>query len=308
MKRIENLSKIDLSMWEEDKEYEEEGKFANYKYAIRNRGIVPIVRNDILFIYKVNPNNDALFNLNLDYQKRLSDINYKFIHMNPDLHINIYKEESIENFVRFEPATYDNLFENFNLVDEKAKQEFIRRYFNSIDANIKVNDNENVIFKKMMKKLAEEDYAICSFKVESKLSRIIDFINDGYIDIDFLAEQLCEFVYSDKKNFYDGTNILKIDTNKIQMMDYTNKEKSLSDNEKINIIKEIIYALNIECEYTCRLDNISYPHLKLLLGCDSMKYLMRFAKHNESVINDDKIQSIRNVLMCNDLKVKCIRK
>ena len=303
---LDRLPKLDLSMWEYDDEYNLELEYANYKHELRKKGYVPVLKFTVLNVYKINPNLDDLYYLSQKYRSMFTGEKYKLVCMTPDLHNNICKDENIENLIRWEPATYEKIIEKFNLVDDKNKKEFMRLYFNMVGAKVTKDDNDDTKFKNMMSKIIEENYAICSFKVESKLERICDYMCEGYIDLDFLLGQLYEFFYSDSISFYTRINNLENDVNKIQMVSYTNKEKGLSDSEKIEIIKELLYASNIECVYTSELSNISYKHIELLFGNSSAKFLYDFAHHNNNAIHNEKIQTIIDKL--HNSKVKCIKK
>ena len=206
---LDRLPKLDLSMWEYDDEYNWELEYANYKHELRKKGYVPVLTFTVLHVYKINPNLDDLYYLSQKYRSMFTCEKYKLVCMTPDLHNNIRKDDSIESLIRWETATYEKIIDKFNLIDDEHKKEFMKLYFHKIGVKVTKDDSDDIKFKKMISKIIEEDYAICSFREESKLGIICNYMCEGYVDLDFLLGQLYEFVYSDCKDFYTRQNNFK---------------------------------------------------------------------------------------------------
>ncbi len=288
----------ELSNWEKDNEK------AEFKYNIRKNGILPILKNDKIFIYKISGNR-SLFNISSYFQDNMSDTYNEIVLNDKKFQEEVFRQiysPFYKNMVNYRPSTPEEILEKFYLNNDQNKNDFIEKNAQEIEMHIPINDTTytKAYRKEEIQEIAERissNYVTCTFKRDSKIADIINFIlKQNYFDFDFVASQAVEFLSSKKVNFYTGTNIFDNEQLEISEEHFTEPEMSLSDEQKILLLKSIKDGFNIECIYCEEIAKISDFQLETMLGISSKEIVIDFAKHNSD------FSTIYNKIISSDYK------
>lgn len=291
-----------------------EDEIANFKDTIKSKGILPILEDGKLFVYKISGNR-SLIELSNDYKENMFDIYKKVVLNDQKFKSDICSSSYLpffRNMLNCRPSTPEEIWEKFNLDDEQSRKEFIEKNAREVEIHIPVDD---IVYTKGYRKeeiqeivqRISHDCVTCIFKRNSKLSVIIDFIGvKNYFDLDFIASLVYEFLYSKSVNFSTGITILREERRKIDEMQFTDKERSLSEDEKISIINNIIDAFNIELVYCEEVDKISDFQLKSMFGTNSRELVIDFSKHNNYVLYNSDFSAVYSKIISS--KSKALKK
>ena len=247
-----------------------------FKYKLRKKGIIPVLRDDKLFIYKVSTT-EKLSKLADEYRKTMGGTHDKVY-----LFDNHFKEMvnsknylsyllGFDNMLGFRKSTYDEIWKSFNLDDEQFRIEFLKNF-----------GKNGETLEEAIKRISALNFVTCTFKRDSKIAAIIDIMDrEKYIDLDFLASLAIQFLYSRIVVF--DKEFVRHD---IERMSFSDKEMSLSLNEKIELIKSIISGLDIKCVYQDEIGNLSDNLIESMFGTASREMVLEFAQHNALVLDD----------------------
>ncbi len=305
------MKKIDTNGFNKTLEHsyriKREHEIAEFKEAIKERGILPILREEKLFIYKISKT-EILSELITAYKDNMSET-YNVVVLNDEKFKSDLCKSSylpfFRNMLNYRPSTPEEIWEKFNLNNEQSRKDFIEQNAREIEIQITMSDLTYLKGYRKEKigeivKRISHDYVTCIFKRDSKLSAIIDFIGTkNYFDLDFIASKAVEFLSSNRVAFASGSTILKDERMAIDRMPFTDKEKSMSEDEKLIILKDIKDAFNIECVYCEEVDKISDSQLESMLGTSSRENVIDFSKHNTDILDNSDFSPIYNEIMSN---------
>lgn len=277
-----------------------EMKVADFKFNLRKKGIVPVLRDNKLFVYKVS-GTKKLSELGDEYRINMFDTYNKVI-----LYDDYFKKflkpgylhhlSGFENMISFKFSTTDELWDYFDLNNEQNMQKFIENYLKEIKDETYTDNSETgkhriEAIREIVEKIAG-NYVTCTFKRNSKIAALIDLIvTSNYIDLDFLAALACEFLYSKDVDFSTGTTVID-EREKVDRMIFTKKEKSLSDDDKKELIKNILNGLDIECVYCDEIDQISDYLIESIFEIKARETVIEFAKHNAEILDDSDFATV----------------
>ncbi len=306
------MAKINISnLFEDSCILEKENRTADFKDSIRKRGILPILKDDKLFVYKVS-GKEELFELTANYRDTMFDI-YDVIVLNDQN----FKSElcgrssylsSFRDMLSRRTSTAEEIWEKFHLDNEQSRKTFIEKNVQEVEVHIPIDDTTYTkgYRKEEIQEIVQrisQNYVTCRFKRNSKLAAIIDFVGiKNYFDLDFIASKIVEFLYSNRVDFSSGVTIVSNERMEIDRMQFTDKEKALSDDEKIAVLKKIMGAFNIECIYCEEVDKISDFQLESMLGIPSREVAMDFSKHNTDILYNSVFSNIYSKIIPSDFK------
>lgn len=276
MSRINIDSLVETSQINQNKQ-----EVARMKYIFRTKGLIPIVEDNKLSIYKVTANSN-LSKLIEEYKNNMMD---KYDEV---LQYDKYEKE-------YKKAEYYNLpFYTDMLSHRQSTPEELFKYF-----NMDKSENEKESLQDKVR-----DYVTCTFKRDSKLAKIIKHIGYEQIDLDYIASIVYDFLYSIKIDFSTGVSILAGTRIDLEKMPFTNKEKELSEDEKMSTIIKIISAFDIECVYIEELNKISDFLLGCIFGEISREDAINFSEHNYDILNNSEFSPIyRKIKSLNQKKL-----
>lgn len=295
------MAKFNFKEIEENIAFLQNGqKTAELKDNIRCKGILPILNDGRLFVYKISGSKE-LSELGKYYEDNMFDTYNELVLNDQKFKTDLLHSNCLpyfRNMINYRTTTPKEIWDMFNLNDEQSRKDFIEKNAQEVELHIPVDDTTYT--KSYRRETIEEivqrvsnNYAICTFKRKSKLSAIIHFIgNNNYFDLDFIASIICMFLNSNSVVFSTGTSILRREQIEIDRMPFTDKEKSLSEEEKMSIIKTIINALNIECVYCEEVNKISDFQLESIFGTTSRETVIDFSRHNNDILDNSDFSSI----------------
>lgn len=283
----------------------------NTKISIRRKGIIPILKENELYIYKIKGNNsiDEICNY---YRENMFDV-YKKVVLNDNKFRQDFRKSDFlpffKNFVSLHHACEKDIYEKFDLDDEKSKKDFIDKYAQEVELCIPID--KEFYEKRYRRERIDEiiqrikpNYITCIFKRNSKIAEIINLVgNDNYFDLDFIATLICEYIYSKHIDFSTGLTIFTDEIEKINKMEFTDKELSFTEDEKIKFIRNIMDQFDMECLYFKDLAEISTKELQSILGTSSKEIIVDFAKHNSELLENSEFSDIYKKLLSQKSKV-----
>lgn len=265
--------------------------------SLRKDGLLAFIDNDYINMYKVK-SNDKLEKLILDIKNRFDEI-YSILFIKDDKFMNETINSSynpfFKNMVSYHPTTKEEIYDYYGLDDKSNMDKFYEENSISIENNLVIDDKmSTTILKKesideTINRIADNRIT-CLFKKNSKLAEILLSI-DNYFNLDFIAQIVCQFLNSIDVDF-SSNQFKSLDSNedRIKLMKYTSKENSLSYEEKIRIIKEILNTFDIECLYSKKVEELFNTDNQLLL---------EYAKHNTYILENSEFTKIYNEIINN---------
>ncbi len=265
--------------------------------SLRKDGLLALISNDYINMYKVK-SNDKLEKLILDIKNNFDEI-YSILFIRDDKFMNEVINNSynpfFKNMVSYHPTTKEEIYDYYDLFDKSNIDKFYEENSISIENNLVIDDKmSTTILKKesideTINRIAD-NRVTCLFKKNSKLAEILLSI-DNYFNLDFIAQIVCQFLNSIDVDF-SSNQFKSLDSNedRIMLMKYTVKENSLSYEEKIMIVKDILNAFDIECIYSKKVEE--------LLNTDN-QLLLEYAKHNTYILENSEFTKIYNEIINN---------
>jgi len=290
------MSKINI--FHTNNEFQRKREIAQAIYEFRKKGLVPILKDGKLLIYKISTS-EKFSELQNYYASNFFDIYSSLILDNQKFRSDLCRFSYLPLFkdmINYHQASQDDIIEHFNLDNETNRKKFLEQNAQEVEVHIPVNDEiytkgyRKETIEEVVKRVAH-NYVVCNFKRRSKLSEVMCFINyNNYINLDFIASIICKFLYSTDIDFYSSeVKVLEHDEDKIKSMKFSDKEQLLSEDDKILIIKEIFNSLNIECVCCEEIDKISDFQLKCMANSklDNLKnIIIDFASHNSDILEN----------------------
>lgn len=228
---------------------------------IRKSDFFPIVKNDNLYIYKISKTNELKVLIN-EFLSKYNSIYNQILEVNPNFfNDDTLREEYLSHYgkiVSYKKVVKDEFLSYFNIKNETDEARFIRANGEGVGKYIKKNDGYFLMCR--METLDEiikrMDVYNVKFNMPSKLGSVLDYINNGFYDIELLISTIYEFLYSEKLNLTKRLSIM--DSNRMRLLysNFTNVEKNFSEKDKYNIVKRIVDAFNIELIYNKSLKNV----------------------------------------------------
>lgn len=284
---------------------ETERNYAKFKNNLREEGLVPILRDGKIIVYEV-VGTEKLDELISNFEENMFDIYSVVVLDNERFRSDLCRSSyipSFRNMIKYRPSTKEEIWENFNLNDEKCKNDFLLKNAREVEVHIpvaekmytkgyKIEEIDEVIER------ITSNYVTCIYKRPSKLSKIVSFINlENFIDLDYIAELIYGFLYDKKISFRTRTNILPSENLELAQITFTDKEKSLTEEEKIAIIRDIISAFSVECVYSEDVDKVSKFQLENIFGTKSREFVIDFARHNTDLLDNSEFTDTYHKIM-----------
>lgn len=290
---------------------ETEQNFAEFKDNLRKKGLVPILRDGKINVYKV-VRTEKLSELISNFKENMFDIYNVVVLDNERFRAELCRSSCIpffRNMLKFRPSTKEEIWESFNLNDENCRNDFLLNNAREIEIHISID--EKIYTKGYRREEIDEvieritsNYVTCVHKRPSKLSKIASFINlKNFIDLDYIAELIYLFLYEKNVSFGTRTNILPTEYWELAQMQFTDKEKSLTEEEKIAVIRDIISAFSVECVYSESIDEISEFQLESIFGTKSREFVIDFAKHNTDLLDNSEFTDTYHKIIHSKSKV-----
>lgn len=270
-------------------EEEQKGKLRNF---IMQNGLVPILKNGKLCIYKIligNKLEELAKTLNANLSNEYIQIFLDNLTFDKKLCSN-----TLNDMVEYHLASKEELWLYFNLDDEHCRENFINQNALEIEEQVMIDGTHYV--KTYRRENLEEilvrlcSTAIsCTFKRNSKIAALIFHLRNGFIDLNFIASFLCLFLDTKNVDFSNaGTlNIVEPNQLKIRNMSFSDKESKLTIEEKIAIINEILASLDIICVYSEGEDKKLEPLIYSLLYSDFKGTIVQLAQHNSKILENE---------------------
>lgn len=284
---------------ENGKEFQKEQEKANVIFNLRKKGMLPIISDNKLNIYKIK-SNEKINELVKSYEENFYDIYNVLILNNQEFAARMCRS-SYDPFFRgmigSHISSVEEFCEFFELDNEDIKNEFYEEHCDEVEVKIPVDNNmytrkENI--DETFSRIASE-YVTCVFKRHSKIASIISNLHyEKCYNLDLIAELACELFYSQSINFSIGTNILDREQTEISAMNFTDREKELSCTDKISVIKEILSAFEIECVYSKEISKMDDSYFNLLSddNQNTKEIILDFAKHNTDILENSTFTEI----------------
>ena len=295
---------------ESNKRVQKSQEIANLKESIRSRGIIPVLKDNILYVYRIT-GKKGISELSAYYRDNMYDLYDVVVFNDRKFQQDLCKAsylQSFRNMINYRQSTFEEIWNYFDLNDEEKRKKFVEE--NAREREIPLPINDRVYKKYYMKENARDiinriafNYVTCTYKRDSKIAAIIHLIGiSNYFNLDYIASLVCNFLYSKKIDFFEGTNIINNEEWQVCGMRFTDKENLLSEDEKISLIKSIIENLNIECVYCEEIDKISDYQLESMFGPYSREDIIDFSKHNNSILENEVFSDLFNKVESMSLK------
>lgn len=287
-KRIEEGSKF----------VRETQKEADFKRKLRNRGLFPIVKDGVLYIYSVEAT-DETKKIVVECRENLFDV-YKVVTNDRKFIGDFLYRSSLfsefRNVLDYHSSTKEELFRHYNLDDEDARTKFL-----VLPQNKSFKFDGNMTFDEIVEGMAEH-YMTFNFKRPSKICEVIVSLS-RYFDADYAASKAYRVLYTKDHEFARGTNPIEEDQMRIDRMVYSNKEDKLSHDEKLSLIKRTFDSFDIKCLYSSKIDEISDFILKNIFKTNDKKLIYGFAEHNYDLLYKSEFSDIyKNMSSTNDFE------
>ena len=260
---------------------------ADFKFRMRKRKLVPIIKDGTLFVYRivgtektnslVNEYSEALYDTHdvvTNNEKILDDFRFK-ISLSP----------YFRNLLHHHISTKEDLYRYYKLDKIENRDSFLNLPQNQI---FKIDDEME--FDEIIEAMSKY-YFTFVFKEPSKISEIISFIS-GYLDIDYIASNIYNYLNSNFKDFSYGTNPVEEGQMQIDRMSFTNKENNMSMEDKISLIRDVFESFNVECVYSSNVDEMNDFITSSIFGTKSKKMVLEFAKHNSDLIYNSEFSHV----------------
>lgn len=271
--------------------FEEE---SNFKDNLRKKGIIPILKDKKIYIYQVKPRENAIIKLFNELDENLFDIYTEVCRNDRELKIDLCRTRYIpyyRNLLRVRATTKEEILENFHLNNEKNINSFLNSHAKEIEMHIPVDDKtytkayRKETIDEVIERLVDGEYYVTlTFKRPSKLSEIVrDMYGTEYIDLDDIAKYIVEFLYDKKVEFSTG-GILTEGHRYLEKLQFSDKEKSLPEEEKLSIIGNIISTFSIKCVMVEDINKMTKYQLRSFFDTESKKIITDFSKHNADIL------------------------
>ena len=260
---------------------EQSEKEIKLKLKMRKEKLVPIIKDDTLFVYRITgtEKTDALANEYSDTLYDTHDVVTNEQKILNDFRFRISRSPYFRNLLHHHVSTKEELFRYYKL--DKIEN---RDIFLNLPQNKIFKIDEEMEFEDIIEEMARY-YFTFVFKEPSKISKIISFVSK-YLDIDYIASNIFNYFYSNNKDFYTGTNPVEEEQMEIDRMSFTNKEKNMSLEDKISLIRVVFESFNIECVYRSKTDKMNDFITSSIFGTKCKKMILEFAQHNTDLIYD----------------------
>ncbi len=279
----------DLMIDDEIRKTEQE---VNFKLKLRMKRLVPIIRDESYFIYRIKSTNETqkIINSCVD---NLSDI-YEIVTNDKKIKNDFYFRRSyspyFNNLFSYRVSSKDDLYKYYNLDDDNKVYDFFR-----LPQNLFFDVHEYTSYVDAMDALADY-YFTFVFKRPSKIAETILYAS-RYFDIDYIASSIYNFMCFDSKKFSTGTNPIGDGQIKLDMMNFSNIEMNMSEDDKILLIKDIINSFEVEFLYSVKIDEMSDFIASSIFGTNSKEMIYDFSKHNTNLIYNSDFSSLFQKIM-----------
>ncbi len=293
---FDKIDKMNRILNECSKE-QEQVDLANY---LGSKGLLPVLKDDKLYIYKISISK-KLYELAKYYRNNLVD-DYRTIVSEKDFYEDFFNNRDplkYKNMINHHKSTAKEIYEQFGLGNEINQKKFIEENAKEVEIKTKINDEEYT--KSYRKETVDEivnricnNYVTCVCQRKSKLAEIILFIlHYNFYNIDFINELAYDFLYN-KELIYNKIIFFTQEQLNIQNMTFSNKERVLSEDDKLAIVKKIIEACSFETIYCEDIDKISNHIFLPVLSefSDKVDMIVNLARHNNDVIENSVFSSI----------------
>ena len=306
-----NIGKIYI---DSNDKYKKEESLAKVKEYFRQIGIIPILVDDTLKIYKirVNKNLDNVINY---FDK---EYKYKFQRIKPkrkkdNYMYNLWQEVGTE-IKNEKAATSDDIWKMFELENEVKRNEFYEKNARIIETDVVYNDE--IWLKGYRKERLNEivdriskDCVVRTYEKSSKLAMFLKTFKAHNYNLDYIYKFIYEFYYNKDINFSTGINIIKENIETVINRDFNEVEKQLTQEEKIDCIKKMLEVFDVKCIFESKLSNMHNFLDGRIIDTDvllSKEDVLDFAKHNYDIINNEEINEIVNKI--NGISTKRLKK
>lgn len=274
---------------------------SNFKFKLRIKGLVPIIRRDTLFLYKVKSSARTL-KLVRDYSETLCDV-YSIVtndeKMRNDFYINSGSSPYFRNFVGCCPSTVEDLYKHYKLDEYDNRDSFLKMSQNKMfDIDPKKD------FDAILESISEY-YITYVFRDSSKLSALISNASH-YFDVDYIASNIYSFLYSEFRDFSSGENSIEKEQAELNEKTFTVKERNLLEEEKIEILRNIFDSFDIEYVYSSKVGDMDDYSSLSIFGTPSLNLIVKFAQHNTELIYNSYVSPIIKRIMSS--KTKSLKK
>ena len=255
---------------------------AIFKDELRKKKLIPILNGDVINTYEIQTT-DKTYELIIKYREELANISKTVTNDKQLINGVSIKPTHYNNFYKITPSSKEDLINYFNIKTEYNIKEFLALKQNQMFRY------EGMTYNEIIDAITNYYYNVY-FRYESKLSQILESLNT-LVDLDYLAEQTYKFLYNEDISFRDGINYMVEEFN---INRFNNTEINLPFEDKINICKEIIDSLNIDCVHTFKPNELSNFLLYNIYHTNNMKELIEFAKHNTEIISTGAFEMLFN--------------
>lgn len=290
--------------------FKKDEELADVKHDLRKKGLVPVLDNDTLRIYKVKSNenlNEIIAYFEEEYKSVFEEIvcktnigSYRTKHMNAMRRAMGIISDVIT--INKRPATKDEIWKEFGLDDEIKRKEFHLKNAMNVEVDVPINDE--VWVKGYRKERIDEvvnriarEYEVKTCEKASKIAIFLKFIDSPYYNLDLIARTMCTFFGNENISFSTGSNVVERHENSVRNMSFSDTENELSEEEKISCIKKMLEGFNIECVFESKIEDVSDFQFETMVKTNLLKpkeAVLDFAKHNSDIINDENVSKIIN--------------
>lgn len=317
------MSNIDLKdLLGHDGEFNHQYELSDIKYCLRSQNLIPFIKDNNLYIYEVNSRNSEFINImnHIDkeyygtYEDLISVDDYFETLDNlddSDAYLDISKHNFFGKIISKRTPTSEDIYKYYRLYDEERRRKFINDNYSQekviileadvVDGNVLDSELQAAISKAKRNKL------VATIRILPKLYSILYltcFKNDFYLE--FIAEELCQFVYGKKERYTKGQNVFSTSLYDVDNKSYTEAETNLDKDKKIELLREIYNTLKFDCIYQKELSNLDADNTIFKFGNKEITGpdILEIARNNSDIIYNSLFTEIYNQLNDEKNKVK----
>lgn len=290
-----------FKMFETPKWLKQSDVEVKFKSRMRKKMLFPIIEDNVLNVYKVS---------SMSKTRKLKDEYCNNLCSLCDL---VTNDEKIKNDFYFR-SSYSPYFRNRNLLSHRisTKEDLYRFYelskienrssFLKLPQNEVFKNDDDMSFDEIVEAMSKY-YLTFVFKVPSKLSKLISYFS-GYLDMDDIASNIYYFLSSESRDFSTGSNPIEIEQMELNSVHFNNKEMSLSEDEKLSLIKDIFDSFKVECVYSSKIDEMNDFVTASVFGTKSKNLVLDFAQHNYDLLYSSEFSSVFKKIMSSKHLIK----
>lgn len=274
-------------MSEGRKKVQEKLEECKFKSSLKKKGLLPVLKYGKVNVYKITVN-QKLADVIKKFDENMFDIYIDVILDTQEFRANLCKSSYIpffKNMLTFRQSTKEDIWTGFHLNDEQSRNDFLKEHAQKKEH--RKEEIEEVVERIMC------DYVTCIFKRPSKLSKILSYINStNYIDLDCISKLIYRFLYDKDLDFKQENDSFPTEYWQFSEMVFSNKERNLTEEEKLSVVRDIMDSFDIECVLSEDIDKISDFQLENIFGIKSKRIIVEYSKHNSSILYNSEISNI----------------